>query len=300
LAADPAKAPLSLPLPPLEGEGRSEGAELAQQQADAERWLRSWLGITGTTDIRSPGENITGDPRYLRGRELWRLGFKGEAREEFEGLRAALTSDALAQYQLALLFRDIGLYRSSIGAADTLMRLSPAKTPSALPVFIAKLLYPTYYTDLVLQHAQEYALDPLLVFSLIRQESLFEPFAVSSAAANGLMQVVPPTGREINSDLNWPPNYTTADLHKPYVVVRFGTYYLNKQRNFLEGDLYAALAAYNGGAGNALIWEERSGGDPDVFFSAVNFEETQRYIRAIAANYAIYHRLYASSAATGA
>jgi soluble lytic murein transglycosylase len=287
LAADPNRTPLSLPSPPTPlpmGEG--------SEQAEAETWLRSWLNISDTVDVRSPGENISGNPRYQRGLELWRLGFKGEAREEFEGLRAALTNDALSQYQLALLFRDIGLYRSSIGAADTLMRLSPAKTPSALPPFIAKLLYPTYYADLVLQHAQEYSLDPLLVFSLIRQESLFEPFAVSSAAANGLMQVIPSTGREINSDLNWPPDYTTADLQKPYVVVRFGTYYLNKQRNFLKGDLYAALAAYNGGAGNALIWEERSGGDPDVFFTEINFEETQRYIRAIAANYAIYHRLY--------
>ena len=136
---------------------------------------------------------------------------------KFEGLRAALTQDALAQYRLALYFRDIGLYRSSIGAADTLMRLSPAKTPSALPAFIAKLLHPTYYADLVLRHAQEYGLDPLLVFSLIRQESLFEPFAVSSAAANGLMQVIPSTGREINSDLSWPPGYTTR---RPAEAVR--------------------------------------------------------------------------------
>lgn len=287
LVADPTRAPLSQPaaaaLPPAPSDA---------EQVEAEGWLRSWLGITGTADIRSPGQAITSDPRFARGNALWQLGFKAEAREEFEGLRAALTQDALSQYQLALHFRDIGLYRSSIGAADTLMRLSPAKTPSALPAFVAKLLHPTYYGDLVLQHAREYGLDPLLIFSLIRQESLFEPFAVSSAAANGLMQVIPSTGREINTDLNWPPGYTTADLQKPYVSARFGTYYLNKQRNFFKGDLYAALAAYNGGAGNALIWEERSGGDPDVFFASVNFEETQRYIRTIAANYAIYHRLY--------
>ena len=106
------------------------------------------------------------------------------------------------------------------------------------------------------------------------------------------MQVIPSTGQEIHGDLNWPEGYTTADLQKPYVSVRFGTHYLNKQRRFFNGDLYAALAAYNGGAGNSLIWKERSAGDPDVFFASINFEETQRYIRTIAANYAIYHRLY--------
>jgi soluble lytic murein transglycosylase len=243
-------------------------------------------------NVRDVRNDIRNDDRFIRGNELWRLGFKAEAVDEFEALRLSLASDAAAQYQLALYFRDIGLYRQSIAAADTLMRISPAKTPSNLPAFIARLIYPAYYADLVLQHSNELGLDPLLVFSLIRQESLFEPFAESFAAANGLMQVIPTTGQEIQADLNWPPNYTTADLQKPYVSVRFGTHYLNKQRRFFNGDLYAALAAYNGGAGNSLIWKERSAGDPDVFFASINFEETQRYIRTIASNYAIYHRLY--------
>ncbi|RMG62109.1 MAG: hypothetical protein D6709_12760 [Chloroflexi bacterium] len=287
LAADPDQPPLSAPFPSLGSRMDATGQE------EAEAWLRGWLGLEASANVRDLRADVRSDSRFIRGSELWRLGFKLEAREEFEGLRAAFGRDALAQYQLALFFRDIGLYRSSIGAADTLMRLSPAKTPSALPAFIARLLYPTYYADLVLRHAQEFGLDPLLLFSLIRQESLFEPFAVSSAAANGLMQVIPSTGREIHTELNWPPNYTTADLQKPYVSVRFGSHYLAKQRRFFGGDLYAAIAAYNGGPGNALRWKERSAGDPDVFFMAITFDETQRYVRALAANYAIYHRLYA-------
>ncbi len=289
LLSDPNRAPLSLP--PFSGRGvGSEGD--AAEQSDAEAWLRSWLNLSTTVNVRDLRDDIRSDLRFARGSELWRLGFKAEAVDEFGALRVALAQDALAQYQLALHFRDIGLYRQSIAAADTLMRLSPAKTPSKLPAFIARLIYPTYYADLVMQHATEMGLDPLLIFSLIRQESLFEPFAESFAAANGLMQVIPSTGQEIHGDLNWPENYTTADLQKPYVSVRFGTHYLNKQRRFFNGDLYAALAAYNGGAGNSLIWKERSAGDPDVFFASINFEETQRYIRTIAANYAIYHRLY--------
>lgn len=286
LLSDPNRAPLSLPSPPTPlpvGEG---------SQDEAETWLRTSLNLSTTVNVREVRDDIRNDPRFIRGNELWRLGFKAEAVDEFESLRLSLASDALAQYQLALYFRDIGLYRQSIAAADTLMRITPAKTPSNLPAFIARLIYPVYFADLVLQHSSELGLDPLLVFSLIRQESLFEPFAESFAAANGLMQVIPTTGQEIYGDLNWPPNYTTADLQKPYVSVRFGTHYLNKQRRFFNGDMYAALAAYNGGAGNSMIWRERSAGDPDVFFSSINFEETQRYIRTIAANYAIYHRLY--------
>jgi soluble lytic murein transglycosylase len=172
------------------------------------------------------------------------------------------------------------------------MRASPFPTASALPKFVAQLLYPIYYDDLVTQYAQEFNIDPLLVFSVIRQESLFESFAESSAAAQGLMQVIPTTGAEIARELGWPPNYTERDLTRPYVSVRFGAYYLSKQKRVFEGDVYAALAAYNGGAGNALRWQERSGPDPDVFFSVISFDETKLYVRNIATNYALYRRIY--------
>ncbi len=281
-----ATAPLSLP------HGPAQIVFDAREQDEAEQWLRGWLGISETVAIRSPGPALQADPRFRRGNALWRLGFKSEAREEFEALRAACSRDALATYQLALHYRDIGLYRPSISAADTLMRLSPAGIPSNLPPFLARLLYPQYYPDLVGAHAQEFGHDPLLLYALIRQESLFEPFAASFASAYGLMQVIPPTGREIHGDLAWPDNYIERDLTRPFVSVRFGAYYLAKQLRFLNGDLYAALAAYNGGPGNSRVWKDRSGGDPDVFFMTISFDETQRYIRAIAANYAIYHRLY--------
>jgi soluble lytic murein transglycosylase len=181
-----------------------------------------------------------------------------------------------------------------------LVRLVGARNIFEAPAFIAKLVYPIYYADLVAQQSNEFALDPLLVTGLIRQESLFEPFAVSGAAAYGLMQVIPPTGREINAALDWPPNYSDRDLTRPYVSLRFGTYYLSRQRDYLKGDLYAALAAYNGGPGMGLRWKERSGGDPDVFFTTMvldgsGYRETQQYIRTVTANYAVYHRLYAGT-----
>ncbi|MCS6772850.1 MAG: transglycosylase SLT domain-containing protein [Anaerolineae bacterium] len=286
LLSDPTRAPLSLPfvntLPAFD----------PIEQQEAERWLRGRLGLPEGQSLGELRADLAADPRLARGKALWRLGLFNEARLELEGLRLAYSRDVLAQYQLALYFRDLGLYRSSIAAADTVMRLIQVRSPLELPRFIARLIYPTYYADLVLRHSAEYALDPMLVFALIRQESLFEPFAISSAAASGLMQVIPLTGREIHSELNWPPNYDTADLQKPYVSVRFGTYYLAKQRTFFGGDLYAALAAYNGGPSNSRRWRQVSAGDPDLFFLNVTFDETRLYIRMVSANYAMYHALY--------
>lgn len=261
-------------------------------QPEAEAWLRAWQGISDTVDIRAPGEALLADPRYLRGAELWRLGFEPEALDEFGALMNANAEQPLALYQLALRFRDLGAYRLSIQAADALVRRSPARSAARAPVFIARLLYPAHYADLVQAAAAEFNINPLLVFSVMRQESLFEPFAESSAAASGLMQVIPSTGREINGDLNWPPGYSNVDLTKPYVSVRFGTYYLSKQRRLFDGLVYPMLAAYNGGPGNSLRWRERGGDDPDAFLEAVTFDETRRYIVAITVNLAQYARLY--------
>jgi soluble lytic murein transglycosylase len=176
-------------------------------------------------------------------------------------------------------------------AAARLIALSPAETPDQAPAFIARLSYPTYYADLVVPEAEAHGLDPLLVFSIIRQESLFEGLAVSSAFANGLMQIIPATGGEIAGALNW-PDYSTADLYRPYVSVKFGTYYLARQRDFFDGDLYAALAAYNGGPGNAIDWNALAQGDPDLFLESITLNETRNYLLRVREHLAMYQKLY--------
>lgn len=109
------------------------------------------------------------------------------------------------------------------------------------------------------------------------------------------MQIIPSTGGQIVSQLGWPPNYDEQDLYRPDVSVAFGVHYLAKNRDLLDGDLYAALAAYNGGPGNALEWKRLAGEDPDLFLETVRFEETRNYIRNIYEIYVIYKRLYGAA-----
>ena len=140
--------------------------------------------------------------------------------------------------------------------------------------------------------AQQYGFHPLFVFSLIRQESLFESFVVSSAAASGLMQIMPATGAEIAKRLDWPEDFQAADLNRPMVNVTFGTYYLDRQRKAFDGDIFAALAAYNGGPGNALIWKELAPADPDLFLEVIRYSETRNYIRRIYEIFTLYRQIY--------
>ena len=159
-------------------------------------------------------------------------------------------------------------------------------------MFLRQLAYPTYFDDLVVAEASERTVDPLLVYSVIRQESLFQSQARSWAAASGLMQVIPATGEWIAMRLGW-SDYSPADLYLPYISVKFGTYYLQQQLLAFDGDVVSALAAYNAGPGNAFRWREIAGqDDPDLIYALVDVEETRTYLERILQNRAVYYQTY--------
>ena len=261
------------------------------QRAAAEAWLAARLNITDSTQLRVPRPGLAADPALQRGLELYKLGLQAEADNEFDAVLDT-RQEPIERYQLAILFRDLGAYRQSIAAANTLVGLGGSSIAD-IPPFLARLVYPTYYADLVVPEAQARGLDPLLIFALVRQESLFESLSYSTAAAHGLMQIIPSTGQEIATALKW-PDYSQSDLYKPYISVKFGVYYLARQRDGLDGDSYAGLAAYNGGPGNSARWKAASGDDPDSFYETITFSETRLYIRRISEYYFVYKKLYAA------
>jgi soluble lytic murein transglycosylase len=205
-------------------------------------------------------------------------------------VRADYWEDPLASYQLAIYFRDIGLYRSSVLAASRVIAMANI-SPITAPQFLLRLRNPLYFADLVLEGAEQYELDPLWVYALIWQESTFEGFAVSTASAQGLMQIWPPTGEDIASRLQW-PNYQPSDLQRPYVSVAFGTWLLREELNRFDENQYAALAAYNAGPGNTATWIERSGGDLDLFVESISLGEPKLYVQRVYEHYEIYRLLY--------
>jgi len=76
------------------------------------------------------------------------------------------------------------------------------------------------------------------------------------------------------------------------VNIRYGAHYLGIQRDTFEGDMYAVLAAYNAGPGNAAQWTLFSQEDPDLFLEVVRFEQTYNYIMTIFEVFQIYNDLY--------
>lgn len=266
--------------------------EEAERQK-AEAWIRSSFAIPPATNLSGLGM-LREDTRFIRGTEFWKLGLYDEARLEFESLRNEVNYDPVSSYRLAAYLKKLGLYRSAIFTSRQVLNaagMDDAATMNAPPYF-NYIRFGSYYRDLIIPTAQKYDFHPLFLFSVMRQESLFEGFVRSSAGARGLMQIIPSTGEDLARKANWPPNFTVDDLYRPNVSIKLGTAYLDSQRRYFEGDVYAALAAYNAGAGNALLWLEVSNDDPDLFLETIRFSETQQYIKGIKEIFAIYRRIY--------
>lgn len=271
--------------------------DLEKERKDAEVWMRVTFGLPPETDLSGPGALAQND-RFIRGTELWELGMYNEARSEFEALRESVGLNPEESFRLANHMLDIGLYRPAIFAARQVLTLAGLESQSAsltAPAYFSHVRYGLYYRDLILPEEERYGLDPLFMFSVIRQESLFEGFVRSTAGARGLMQVIPPTGAQIASELNWPPLYGEEDLYRPVVSIRFGAYYMDKNRDLLGGSIYGSLAAYNAGPGNALVWKGLAGDDPDLLLEIIRFQETRNYIRFIYEIYSTYRNIYSRS-----
>lgn len=267
--------------------------DLQAEREDAAAWVRVTFNLPPETDLNGPGP-LAEDERLIRGAEYWELGLYDQARLEFENLRLEIENDPILTFRLTNYLVDVEAYRSAIFAARqvlTLAGLEEGVETLGAPPYFNHIRFGIYYREPVFLAADRYKFHPLFLYSVMRQESLFEGFVRSGAGARGLMQIIPSTGDSIAEQLGW-PDYTTDDLYRPYISILFGSYYLNNNRRLLEDDLYAALAAYNGGPGNAAVWQEFSKGDQDLFLEIVRFEETRNYIRYIYEIFNIYDTLY--------
>jgi soluble lytic murein transglycosylase len=278
---------------PAGAPGTGEAREAERLMAETDQWLAGWAapGVDDPAALRQLPAAVAGDPQLRRGEAYLRLGLRAEAIREFDEVRERYKDDPLALYPLALYFRDLGMYRHATLAAVRLGALAPGGLFEA-PLAIQRMAYPRYFANLVEAEAAARGIDPLLIHALIRQESFFERGALSSAAAQGLTQVIPSTAEWIADAIDW-PSFQPTDIYKPYINVKFGTYYLSAALDMFGGDPYPALVGYNAGPGNARAWLDRAAtDDDDLYVEEITLNEPKLYVRRVLAHYANYRRLY--------
>jgi len=155
-----------------------------------------------------------------------------------------------------------------------------------------RLAFPLPYRKQLEDFCRPLSLDPFLVAALIRQESEFNPKAVSRANARGLTQVMPTTGKQLSRKLGI-RGYRTNMLFSPDTNLKIGTYYLKVLSDELEGKLEAALASYNAGKSRVVTWlGSGSYHEPAEFVESIPFKETRNYVESVLRNAEVYRRLY--------
>ncbi|MGA8437486.1 MAG: transglycosylase SLT domain-containing protein [Candidatus Sulfotelmatobacter sp.] len=161
-----------------------------------------------------------------------------------------------------------------------------------LPRKYWEALFPKpYWMDLKRSSAAN-GLDPYLVASLIRQESEFNPVAVSRANAVGLMQLLPKTGKLVAKEVKL-KRYNASQLFTPAVNMQLGTRYFRGMVDKFGGSFEYALAAYNAGSDRVNEWlAQGKYRDPQEFVESIPFTETREYVQAILRNASVYKQLY--------
>ncbi len=167
---------------------------------------------------------------------------------------------------------------------------------SAIPLVYWRILFPEPWWPTIRAEAAKYNLDPYLVASLIRQESEFNPNAVSNKDAYGLMQLLPSVGRTMAREEGM-THFQTFQLFDPETNIRLGTRYLRQMIDRFGGVPEYALAAYDAGDNRVVDWQAAGPySGLDEFVESIPFSETRGYVEAILRNEETYRAIdaYAS------
>jgi len=164
------------------------------------------------------------------------------------------------------------------------------KDSSLWTLAVWRLAYSKAYPQAVDTAAREFGVDPLLIWSVMRQESSFHPEAVSVSYAQGLMQVIPSTRDLIARALG-----TSAEpesMFDPGTSIRFGAYYLGDMLRRFGGDVEYAVAAYNGGptmVQHTLDYPMVR--DRNDFYRWLTKAQSREFVNRVMLNYAVYQWL---------
>jgi tetratricopeptide (TPR) repeat protein len=234
---------------------------------------------------------ITTDP-YLHPQEVFRL----KRAENFivegvydlatENLKEIRTRESLSNeflMYLSLLNFEAGNYSTTFSMLSDLISRGYSGVFSAYGI---RMIFPLMHMKLIKSYAEEMQMDPVIVLSLMKQESAFDAGANSGAGAVGLMQLMPYTAVETE------PGVKRADLVDPETNVRIGMKYLRKMTDRFNGNLAMSIAAYNAGPNAVDRWvrEGRAKRGMLDFIESIPYKETREYVSSIIRNYFWYSK----------
>lgn len=215
------------------------------------------------------------DGHYRASLELLSLGLKEEAAREIDLLTKRYSDEKEALTGLALLLYEAGDYYRALKLHQSY--LSGVKREET-----AALAFPPRLVEEIREKADS-SIDPCLVAAVMREESHFNPKAVSKAGALGVMQIMPSTGALAARGLN--KKFEEKDLLDPDFSIELGSWYLGHLARRFGGDLVLTIAGYNAGPGAAARWKATLPKEPDEFIESIPYPETRAYAKKVLRSY---------------
>lgn len=145
--------------------------------------------------------------------------------------------------------------------------------------------FPLPYKKYVYRASESYRIAPELIWAVMRQESLFDPSAVSVSGAKGLMQIIDTTAKWLYKRVGIEPK----NIFDPETNILLGTAYLRHLYDMWDGNLVKVLASYNAGPNRVKSWTDYK--DPYLFIENIPFKETRDYVMKVIYYYYIYQEL---------
>ena len=161
--------------------------------------------------------------------------------------------------------------------------------------FIERALHPTDYAEIISAASIEFDVPEYIIYATIKVESDFDPYAVSSAGAVGLMQMIPRTFEWLTGEEHLDEHLSKRKLEDPEVSIRYGTYYLSYLYKKFDYNWNTTFAAYNAGEGTVAGWladERYSDGKGNIVKFPDEYEETENYVKKINKEIEDYKKIY--------
>ncbi len=231
------------------------------------------------------------DPHVIKAKLLANAALNEYIGPEIAASAGASQWGALAQAQIYSSFGEFTRAMQSMKHSGISFFSIPT---NQVPAIYWKLIFPQPYWSELTEQSEKNGLDPYLVASLVRQESEFNPLAMSGAHAVGLMQLLPSVGKE-NAKKEGLKGFTPSELFNPAINLELGARNLRTVLDRFGGQVEYALAAYN--AGDVPVRQWMAIGDyKDIpeFVESIPYTETREYVQAILRNQELYKTLYGS------
>jgi tRNA dimethylallyltransferase len=226
--------------------------------------------------------------------EMTQLGFYENAKREISSLQKSVRKNLAGVMWLSSLYNEARAFSESVRLLHLYRDYRSKHGEKDLSEQFWKYFFPLAYAETIQEASRRYDIDPYFVKGLIRQESLFDAKALSSAGARGVMQIMPETGKRLYASDPNDQLYDKDLLFDPDLNIQLGIKYLSQLHKKFGKNGTHILISYNAGPHVLKKWLKRFRNikDPDVFIESIPYPETRGYVKHVSRNHGVYKQLY--------